>query len=314
MKRTWWALPAVALACSLSCAHRNAGVRRPHPAREPATAVAAAMNRQSRNAVDAGEGDLSVRQLRERLVREPGNLEVRLALARYFRAAGAPELALEHARLAGERSPGDAQAALLEAQLLHELNEGRQGVDRLEAFLGSHPQSQSELPSWLGILLDNLKEYPRAEKAHRQALALAPQLDSLHNNLGYNLLLQGRKTEAAEEFRMALSLSPYSEIARNNLGLALVDKPREAITLWQSVSDPATAHSNMAALLIEQGQYAEARKEIDLALGYNRKHSAALRNLELVSRLDGKPAVIPVTPVRGHWTWLKSTVRWVIGS
>ncbi len=272
------------------------------------------MKRQSQNATDAGDGDLTVRQMRERLVREPGNMEVRLALARYFRAAGAPELALEHARLAGERSQDNAEAALLEAQLLHELNDGRQAVARLEGFLGSHPQNQPELPSWLGILLDGQKEYPRAEQAHRQALALAPNLDSLHNNLGYNLLLQGRKPEAAEEFRMALKLSPYSEIARNNLGLALSDQPQEAITMWQSVSDPATAHSNMAALLIEQGRYAEARKEIDLALGYNRKHTAALRNLELVSRLDGKPAVIPVAPVRGHWTWLKSTVRWVIGS
>jgi len=31
---------------------------------------------------------------------------------------------------------------------------------------------------------------------------------------------------------------------------------------------------------------------LDLALGYNRAHSAALKNLELVARLDGNPASV----------------------
>ena len=48
----------------------------------------------------------------------------------------------------------------------------------------------------------------------------------------------------------------------------------------------------MAVALIESGKYAEARKEIDIALGYNQQHSAALKNLRLVSELDGKPAEI----------------------
>ena len=49
--------------------------------------------------------------------------------------------------------------------------------------------------------------------------------------------------------------------------------PREAVANWQSASDPATAHNNLAAVWIEKGNYPEARKELDLALGYNRAHS-----------------------------------------
>ena len=85
-------------------------------------------------------------------------------------------------------------------------------------------------------------------------------------------------------------------MARNNLGMALANKPDQAAVNWQSVGDPAAAHNNMAALLIQQGRYAEARKELDLALGYNRTYPAALNNLRLVSELDGKPASIPAKP------------------
>ena len=50
----------------------------------------------------------------------------------------------------------------------------------------------------------------------------------------------------------------------------------QAISNWQTASDPATAHSNLAAVWIEKGNYAEARKELVIALGYNRTHPAAL--------------------------------------
>ena len=110
--------------------------------------------------------------------------------------------------------------------------------------------------------------------------------------------MQERKPEAAFELRLALKLRPDSEVARNNLGLAVTDDPREAILHWQSVADPATAHSNLAALLIEKGRYGDARRELDLALGYNSRHAAALNNLRLVSRLDGKPVVLPMQPAQ----------------
>ena len=105
--------------------------------------------------------------------------------------------------------------------------------------------------------------------------------------------------EAAAEFREALRLNPQSTIARNNLGVALAGQPKDAILNWQSIASPADAHNNMAAVLIETGQYAEARREIDLALSYNRQHSAALNNLRLVSELDGKATEIRVPAQSG---------------
>jgi Flp pilus assembly protein TadD len=236
-----------------------------------------------------------------------------LELIDHYTQGGYPELALEHCRLAATRFPESAAVQLSMAKLLRQMKMTREAVQGLGAFLGAHPQKSPDYESWLGIMRDELGDWVEGEKAHRAALALNANLDSLHNNLGYNLLMQGRPKEAAQEFREALKLRPNSEVARNNLGMAMAATPQDAVLHWQSVSDPATAHSNMAALLIKQKRYAEARRELDLALGYNKNHAAALNNLRLVSELDGKPAVIPLKPAQTKWGKFRSKVAKIVG-
>jgi tetratricopeptide (TPR) repeat protein len=301
-------LLAVALMSALgtSCAQRNRSA-----ALRPAAPQAGVttMERQVINAVEAGEGDYEVRRLRATMAVEPGNLQVRLDLAWRYQERGYGELALEHYRLAATRFPDSAEVQLRLAKTLRQFGMQGEAAESLESFLGKNPQSSPELAAWLGILRDELGEWRKGESAHRAALALDSSRDYLRNNLGYNLLMQGRKDEAAEQFRLALQLRPDSAVARNNLGMAVASRPEEAVLHWQSVTDPATAHSNMAALLIEQGRYEEARRELDLALGYNRYHPAALKNLRLVSQLDGKPATIPIRPVESWWERWKSAAR-----
>ena len=158
---------------------------------------------------------------------------------------------------------------------LRDVNRRAEAIAGLESFLKAHPESGAEYYSWLGILRDESGLWPLGEPAHRKALELAPAVDYLHNNLGYNLLMQKKNEEAAREFQEALKLNPGSQMARNNLGLALANSnaTAQAVANWQAASDPATAHNNLAAVWIEKGNYAEARRELDLALGYNRAHS-----------------------------------------
>jgi Flp pilus assembly protein TadD len=236
-----------------------------------------------------------------------------LELIDHYTRAGYPELALEHCRLAATHFPESAAVQLSMAKLLRGMKMTREAAQGLGAFLAAHPQKSPDFESWLGIMRDELGDWAEGEKAHRAALALNANLDSLHNNLGYNLLMQSRPQDAAQEFREALRLRPNSEVARNNLGMAMAATPQDAVLHWQSVSDPATAHSNMAALLIKQKRYAEARKELDLALGYNKNHAAALKNLRLVSELDGKPAVIPLKPAQTKWGKFRSKVAKIVG-
>jgi tetratricopeptide (TPR) repeat protein len=67
----------------------------------------------------------------------------------------------------------------------------------------------------------------------------------------------------------------------------------EAILQWQSLSGPAAAHNNLGAVYIEQTRYAEARRELEQALEFERGNGAALKNLAWLSTVDGKPAQLP---------------------
>ncbi len=273
----------------------------------PAPVTVNAFERQVRNARDAGDGDYPLNQLRQRVAAEPENISARLALATAYRERGYTDVALEMDRLAVARFPesGDAELALVRD--LHTLKQRGEAIASMEGFLKAHPQTAPEFESWLGILLDESGQWAAGEAHHRQAIEMAPARDSLHNNLGYNFLMQKKQAEATGEFREALRLNPASQIARNNLGSALATADTaQAVASFQAAGDAATAHNNLAAVLIENGNFPEARRELQLALSYNKSHSAALKNLELVSQLDGRDATLPAPSRETRWHRLKT--------
>lgn len=252
-----------------------------------------AQDRQAINAIDTGDGDYEARVLRAKLDANPQDPETRIALARRYQSLGFAEVGIEHLRLACERMPESEAVHIALAKMLRDDKRVAEAARALAEFTKARPSAGVSVWAWLGLLQDDAGDLKAGEAAHRKAVELAPDQDEFHNNLGYCLLLQERRKEAAAEFRAALRLNPHSVTATNNLAAALSDsEPKEALERMQSVADPATAHSNMAAALIEAGRYDEARHEIETALSYNRQHSAALNNLALVARLDGKPAEV----------------------
>ncbi len=255
--------------------------------------------RQIRNAVDAGDGDYQLARLREKVISAPADLTLRLDLGAAYEAKGYPELALDHYRLAVAQNPDSAEAQLRLVRALVAVHLAAPAIASYSSFLADHSNAAPLYFSWLGILQDEAGDWKAGEQSHRaaasRALALVQDRDYLHNNLGYALQAQGRTAEAQAEFREALRLNPLSEIARDNLASTLLSQPAEALLNFESVSDPAAAHSNLAALMMEQGNYAAARKEVERSLDFNRAYPAALRNLKLLSELDGKPAMIAVS-------------------
>jgi len=282
----------MAVGLSSCTRHRMNGPAQVAPPRAPRS-INPTIERQIINARYAGEGDYQLRGLQTRLATDPDNLSTRMELARHYESLGSRELALEHYRLAAVRFPDSAKVQLGMAKCLRAMGLRAEAAEVLEKFLQRQPQAGPECLSWVAILRDEMGQWEQGEAAHRAAVKLAPTQDRLHNNLGYNLLQQKRYGEAAEAFRQALALAPDSAIARNNLGLALAAEPQEALRHWEKGAGKATAHSNLAAVLIEQGRVEEARKELDLALGYNRNHPAALANLRLIAQLDGRPTAVP---------------------
>ncbi len=269
-----------------------------------ATAVARNLDRQIVNAADAGDGDYQLRVLRARIDANPADIPPRLEIAERYQQLGFPEIALEHARLLLERAPDAEDAWVSLARIQRDADHSADAERALAKFATSH-EASSRIWAWIGLLRDDTGDWKNGETAHRKALALAPDHDDLHNNLGFCLLQQGRKEEAAAEFSAALKLNPRSVIARNNLGTSLNLSAKEAVLHLQSVTDPATAHSNLASALIGAGRYDEAKRELETALSYNRQHSAALQNLGLLAQLEGKPVELKSsTRPEGKWAHL----------
>ena len=297
--------------------HASAEENRKPKARKakPATAVEAIMDRQIRNAIDAGDGDLLTRSLRKKVVEQPGNAAARLALGAEYERQGAVELAIEHYRIAASQYNSEAAASRL-ARTLDGLGESEQAVSVLVQFCGSHAGASSGILSELGILEDEMNNLTTGEFYHQRALEAAllegaSGQDALHNNLGYNLIVQKRFSDAEVQLRSALELNPRSETARNNLAYALGSSPaatsaqvNEAILQWQSLSGPAAAHNNMAAVYMEQGRYPEARRELERSIGFDSSTGAALKNLDSLASLDGKPAQVTLAaaPVQARKT------------
>jgi Flp pilus assembly protein TadD len=298
-------------ACALVCASCTTSVREaPHASAR--TAVSTVMSRHVQNATEAASGDLEAKALRQRLAASPGDLDARVLLARMYARRGLTDVALEHYRLAAAQFPDSLIVAIEMAKLLREMGAGEEALKAIATALDRRPQGNPQLLSLRGILLDERGKFAEAEAAHRAALALDEGRSSLHNNLGYNLLLQGRAEAAADEFRRALEIDSRSAIARNNLGTALAAQKQaeQARAIWQQSGDPAVAHNNLAAVLIEQGQYPDARAELSAALGFRRDFPEALANLKLVSEQDGQPAAVePSAQHVNFWKRFTSSLR-----
>ena len=184
--------------------------------------------------------------------------------------------------------------AIALAKTLRELGESAEAVRTLQEYATRQAHPGWDVLSLEGILEDEQGHHSTAEKAHRAAIAAAPDQSDLHNNLGYNLLTQGSTDAAIEEFRQSIELDPKSDIAHNNLAAALARSgSREAVAEWSRSNGQAEAHSNMAAVLIDQRRYDEARAELAAALKIDPNSTAALANLRLVAEKDGRPATIP---------------------
>jgi tetratricopeptide (TPR) repeat protein len=297
---------AVSALISVSCVRETRVLNGPAP---PISQTA--WERQIRNAKDAGDGDYELRVLREKVAAQTDNAAVRLELAKAYRERGYPDVALEICRLASARFPESGNVELALVRALRDLNRRNEAIDSLDRFLTQHPQTSPDFASWAGILRDETGQWPEGEGWHRKALQLAESQDSLHNNLGYNLLMQKKNDEAAEEFRQALKLNPQSQVARNNLGLALANQNAsgDAVANFESAADAATAHNNLAAVWMEKGNYPAARRELELALRYSGNFPAALRNLELLSRLDGNAPSFQARQNETGWDRWKSGIK-----
>jgi Flp pilus assembly protein TadD len=297
----------LALSCA-SCVKQE--VVASQPASSGHSRTRALLARQVENAVDLGEGDAEARKLRQKLAANAKDLDARIALAKLYKSRGLPDLAIAQYQLAAELNPDLPAVTLMLAKALRDFNDPADASSVIAAFVKQHPKESWELLSLQGILEDEQGRFQAGESAYRAALTVDAAQTSVHNNLGYNLLLQGHAEQAAEEFRRAIALDPHSIVAHNNLGTALMfaksGKSEQAFAEWRKSADPAAAHTNLAAIFLEQGHYAEARQELTSALKLKSDYPPALANLRLVAAADGGPATPPAPAERVN-LWKRMT-------
>jgi tetratricopeptide (TPR) repeat protein len=301
-------LLTLAALSAIGCGSHHRAARMQRPALPPM------MQQQVLNAVHAGDGNLRVQRLRERLTADSRDVNARLELASEYAAMGFPELELEHCRIAVERFPESAAAVERLAKSLRKNGSPQEAAKVLSGLVAQQQKPAVETLSWAGILFDEADRLGDGEAMHRRALALDARRDYLHNNLGYNLLLQERYPEAAASFRRALELNRSSTTARNNLGRTLMRmSAADAVSQFQRAADPAIAHNNVAAALYEKGDLEGARKELEAALAIRRDLPQILENLRLVAVADGKPIVMP-PPRPGLWQSVSHAFKVAFGT
>ncbi|MEY4515829.1 MAG: hypothetical protein RL180_175 [Pseudomonadota bacterium] len=141
----------------------------------------------------------------------------------------------------------------------------------LEQALQANPKS-ADANNMMGVLLQQEGSpinMQRAETYFKRAITLKPDYAQAHNNYGVYLSGQQRAAEALQQFEIAGSTLGYDGRASALLNLArtalMMGDQKRAITAFQQAIN-ADRHSpfarlELAALLLEQGEVAEAQTQ-----------------------------------------------------
>lgn len=251
----------------------------------PDAALRAIFQQQIQGAFDPLTDDQQVQTLKTRLALEPNDVAARLELAGiYERYRFIDDARTQYtAALRSETIASQAEQAILGLARCALGSDGiKDVIPVVEGFLQDWPSASA----WnqLGLLHGEIGNLAEGEKAFRQALALDNKSDSVHNNLGHNLMLQNKLEAAEAELRKSLELNSKSATTRNNLGVVLARRGdlKKALEQFMSVADAATAHNNLAVVLLETGQYEQSREELVKALMIRQYFAPALANFKLV--------------------------------
>lgn len=120
----------------------------------------------------------------------------------------------------------------------------------------------------LARLHDRQRNFAEAERTYRQAAKLEPKNAMVWNDLGLCYARQKKLTDATKMIDYAVKLQPQNKMYRNNLATVLVEAGQTDLA-WShltAVNDTAVAHYNMAYLLSQKQQDAQAIEHLEQAL------------------------------------------------
>ena len=215
----------------------------------------------------AGDHNGAVRELRQALVRQPGDDRARLALALVLRAAGRPSEAEQQLRAADEPFTGFTWYRL--GQLFESQSRLADAARAFQASTASAPiLGRDALYQRLARVLVNQADFDGAVTAYANRITINPNSAETHRSLAEIYFLQGRDDEALAELLVAVWLDPMDARAFAALGKVHVRAQRyaEALpALRRAVAlDAARADARYALgqALARTGRPDDARVEI----------------------------------------------------
>jgi Flp pilus assembly protein TadD len=168
----------------------------------------------------------------------------------------------------------EAQFAL--ARLCERRGESDEAERIYHILLETYP-NDARLHHRLGVLAVQKGDFAQAEGSFHKAQSLVPPSADLLSDLGYCFYLQHRLPEAEATFREALNLEPKHAATLNNLALVVGRQGRtqESLDLFKRTNSEAEAYSNLAYVMAQNGEYAEAEKMYLHALSLDNNMRAA---------------------------------------
>jgi tetratricopeptide (TPR) repeat protein len=148
-------------------------------------------------------------------------------------------------------------------------NQGKfaEAEDKYREALKAAPNDLNGLVG-LARLYDRQGQPQKAIEVYQKAAQVHPQNSLVHNDLGLCYRRQRQVDKSIATFQKAVEHTPGNAKYRNNLAAALVDGGRESEAYQQltAVNSPAVAHYNLAYLLNEKGQRANAVRHLQEAV------------------------------------------------
>ena len=194
----------------------------------------------------------------------PDDLEAALKFSEVLRKAGRADRALEVAKGALDRAPGNTD--LTRAYGLALLSTGR-SADAIRPLttLAQLDPTDWRARSALGVALDEQGRYEDARRAYKEALAIKADEPSVLTNMGVSYLIGGDAVTAEKLLRQASALPSAPAEARQNLALAvgLQGRFEEAEQLQKVDLPPALVANNMAylrGLITDDRRWGDTRK------------------------------------------------------
>ena len=219
---------------------------------------------------DRGQHKKAMEAFRAGAAANPGYGPIHDCLGNALIEQGDLDEGIVHLRLAAALRPKQPEAhynlgiALVKKGFLEEaVAEYRRAIELKPDYADAHNN--------LAIVLDRLASIDQALEHSRAALRLAPRNVRFRRTLAGILSHKGDAQAAIREYRTVLRLSPNDVFSRFELGRLLlglgeskaaIDEFRRVLRLQPKL---AAARINLAVALFDQGRYAQAWREVQIA-------------------------------------------------